>query len=177
VLEVGKRHTSPRTGTWVQIAERSPNTLKFERCFAPGTGRMDPHLHEDFTQTWEALSGEGVIEVEGNEREFRAGDRVVIPPGTRHRDPCNPGPGQLHTRGIFDPDNDFIERYATAYARLLTDGGLNDQDELPLLQILVIAKATDARSWGGFPPVGLQKVALPLLAVVGRLRGYKPSYD
>src|SRR5690349_11189374 len=105
--------------------------MKFERSFPAGTGRVDPHLHEDLTQTWEALSGEGMIEVEGSARELRKGDRVEIQPGTPHRDPWNPGGDELHVRGTFDPDNDFIEGYAGAYAHLLTEGGLNDQDELP----------------------------------------------
>jgi mannose-6-phosphate isomerase-like protein (cupin superfamily) len=178
MLEVRKRFTSPESGTWVEIAERSDPVLKIERSYAPGTGRSDPHLHEDLTQTWEALSGEGRIEVDGNEREFRTGDRVEMTPGLHHRDPWNPtGSGELHVRGTFDPDNDFIERYTEAYAHLLTEGGLNDQDELPLLQILVIAQATNGRSYGASPPVGVQKVALPFLAAFGRLRGYKPSYD
>jgi mannose-6-phosphate isomerase-like protein (cupin superfamily) len=177
VLEVGKRYTSPRTGSWVEIAERAGDTMKVERSFAPGTGRADPHLHEDLTQTWEALSGEGMIEVEGAEREFRTGDRVAIPPGARHRDPWNPGDAPLHVRGTFDPDNDFIEGYSGAYAHLLTEGGLNDQEEMPLLQIIVVSQATRGRSYGASPPVTVQKLAQPLLAAVGRLRGYRPSYD
>ena len=81
--------------------------------------------------------------------------------------------------GTFDPINEFIEAYAEAYAHQLTaDGGrLTDQDEMPLLQILVIAKATNGRSYGAFPPVAIQKASLPLFAAIGRLRGYKPSYD
>ena len=177
MLEVGKRYTSPKTGTWVEIAERTGPDMKFERSFAPGTGRTDPHLHEDFTQTWEALSGDGMVEVDGTERSFSAGDRVRIEPGTRHRDPWNPGGDELHARGIFEPDNDFIEAYASAYAHHLTEGGLNDQDEMPFLQVVVLVRATNGRSWGGSPSVGLQKAGLPLLATVGRLRGYKPSYD
>ena len=177
MLEVGKRYTSPKTGTWVEIAERTGPDMKFERSFASGTGRQDPHLHEDFTQTWEALSGDGMVEIDGTERQFSAGDRVIIEPGTRHRDPWNPGAAKLHARGIFEPDNDFIEAYAEVYAHLLTEGGLNDQEELPFLQVVVLIKATNGRSWGASPSVGLQKAGLPLLAAIGRLRGYKPSYD
>jgi mannose-6-phosphate isomerase-like protein (cupin superfamily) len=176
VLETRKRYTSPDSDTWIEIAERAGETMKFERSFAPNTGRADPHLHEDLTQTWEVLSGEGMIEVDGEERGFRTGDRVELTPGLRHRDPWNPGRAELHVRGTFDPNNDFIEAYASAYAHLLTQGGLNDQEELPLLQILVIAKATGGRSYGGTPPVAIQKAALPFLAAFGRLRGYKPSY-
>jgi mannose-6-phosphate isomerase-like protein (cupin superfamily) len=177
VLEIGKRYASPDGGTWIEIVERDGTTMKFERSFAPGTGRADPHLHEDLTQTWEALSGEGMIEVDDVEREFRTGDRVAVSPGMRHRDPWNVSGAELHVRGTFDPNNDFIEAYAEAYAHHLTEGSLNDQAELPLLQILVIAKATNGRSYGGSPPVAIQKAVLPLAAAFGRLRGYKPSYD
>jgi len=177
VLEVRKRYTSPESGSWIEVAERDGPLMKIERSYAPGTGRSDPHLHQDLTQTWEALSGEGRIEVDGTEREFRKGDRVEIKPGTRHRDPWNPDGGELHVRATFDPDNEFIEAFASAYAHLLSEGGLNDQEELPLLQILVIARAEDGRSYGASPPVAVQKVALPLLAAFGRLRGYKASYD
>ena len=65
--------------------------------------------------------------------------------------------------------DEFIERYAEAYAHLLTEGRLNDQEELPLLQILVIAKDTDGRSYGASPPIAVQKLALPFLAAFGRL--------
>jgi mannose-6-phosphate isomerase-like protein (cupin superfamily) len=178
VLAVGKRYTSPRTGTWLEVVERSDGNMKFERSFAPGTGRTDPHLHQDLTQTWEALSGEGMIEVDGEERQFSAGDRVAVSPGTAHRDPWTPSTAKLHVRGIFEPVNDFIEAYAEAYVHHLSESGrLNDQDEQPLLQIFVTSRATNGRSWAASPAIGIQKAGLPLMAAIGRLRGYKPSYD
>jgi mannose-6-phosphate isomerase-like protein (cupin superfamily) len=177
VLPVGKRYTSPTTVTWLEVVERGDGNMKFERSFATGTGHADPHLHEDLTQIWDALSGEGKIEVDGEEREFRTGDRVAIPPGTPHRDPWNPSAGELHVRGSFDPIVEFIEAYAEAYVYHLTESGrLNDQDELPLLQIFVTSKATNGRSWAGSPPIAIQKAGLPLMAAIGRLRGYKASY-
>jgi hypothetical protein len=42
MLEVGKRYESPRTGTWVKIAERSGGNLTFERGFAPEIRRASP---------------------------------------------------------------------------------------------------------------------------------------
>lgn len=178
MLEVGKRYASPRTGTWLEVTERADGNMKFERSFASGTGRADPHLHQDLTQTWEVLSGEGMIEVDGEEREFRTGDRVAIPPGTIHRDPWNTNSAELHARGIFEPINDFIEAYAEAYVHHLTETGrLDDQDEMPLLQIFVTSKAMNGRSWAGSPPIAVQKASLPLLAAFGRLRGYKPHYE
>jgi hypothetical protein len=110
-------------------------------------------------------------------RELRAGDRVVLGPGTPHRDPYLPGQGEFHVRGSFDPDTDFIEHYAEAWAHHTQEGTVNEQDEMPLLQVLVIARATDARSYTTRAPKLIQELTLPLVAAFGRLRGYKPSYD
>jgi hypothetical protein len=176
VLEVGRRYAAS-SGTWIEITERSGNRMSFERSYAPRTGRADPHYHLDFTQTWEALSGTGRMEVDGEVRELRAGDRVVLEPGTPHRDPYLPDAGELHVRGSFDPDPPFIEAYAAAWAHHLEEGTTNDQDEMPLIQILVIARATDGRSYSARAPRAIQRAGLPLVAALGRLRGYQPSYD
>jgi hypothetical protein len=83
----------------------------------------------------------------------------------------------LEVGKLFEPVVDFIEAYAEAYVHHLMSGGLNDQDELPLLQIFVTSRATNGRSWAGSPAIGIQRAGLPLMAAVGRFRGYKPKYD
>lgn len=176
MLEAGQRYSSAR-GSWIQIADRSGGRMSFERSYAPRSGRADPHYHLDFTQTWEALSGAGEIEVDGVVRPLRAGDRVVLEPGTPHRDPYLLSDCELHVRGTFDPDTDFIELYAEAWAHHMRERTVNDQDEMPLTQILVIANATGGQSYTSRVPELLQKAALPLVAVFGRLRGFKASYD
>jgi hypothetical protein len=176
VLQVGERYTTGR-GTWIEITDRSDGRMSFERGYAPRTGQADPHYHLDFTQTWEALSGAGKMEVDGEVRPLRAGDRVVLVPGTPHRDPYLPGDGELQVRGSFDPDTDFIERFAEAWAHHIGEGTVNDQDDIPLIQILVIARATGGQSYSSRVPRALQKATLPLVAAFGRLRGFKPSYD
>jgi hypothetical protein len=176
VLEVGKRYTSER-GTWIELTDRSGGRLSFERSYAPRTGKADPHYHLDFTKTWEALSGAGEIEVDAELRELRAGDRVILEPGTPHRDPYLPGEGAFHVRGRFDPNTPFIDAYAEAWAHHMREGTVNDQDEMPLMQILVIIRATGAESYTSRLPRAVQKAMVPLIASVGRLRGFKPKYD
>jgi hypothetical protein len=175
VLEVGKRYTSER-GTWIQISDRSGDRMSFERSYARRTGKADPHYHLDFTQTWEALSGAGEMEVDGETRQLRAGDRVVLEPGTPHRDPYLAGDGEFQVRGSFDPVTDFIEAYAEAWAHHMSEDTVNDQDEMPLTQILVIARATGGRSYTSRVPRGIQTAMLPLIAAFGRLRGYRANY-
>jgi mannose-6-phosphate isomerase-like protein (cupin superfamily) len=177
VLEVGQRYASSRSTTWIEITDRSDGKLSFERGYAPNTGRADPHYHLDFSQAWEALEGAGEMEVDGERRSLRKGDRVVLEPGTPHRDPYLPGEGELRIRGSFDPCTPFIESFAEAWAHHLREGTVDDQDQIPLIQILVIAEETGAQSYRAGVPRRLQRATLPLAAGFGRLRGYKPSYD
>jgi hypothetical protein len=53
-------------------------------------------------------------------------------------------------------------------------GKLNDQDELPFLQLLLIANETDSQSYGAGPPPAVQNAIAPFAAAIGRLRGYRP---
>jgi hypothetical protein len=177
MLEVGKRYENPATGTAIQIVERTPEHMSFERTYAPNSGRADPHYHLDFTQTWEAVQGRGEIEVDGATRELVAPSRIELDRGTPHRDPYLAGQGELIVRGTFAPCTDFIEGYAAAWAHHLTEGTTNDQDEMPLLQILAIARAANGQSYRAGVPRALQRATLPLVAAIARLRGYRTSYD
>jgi hypothetical protein len=176
VLPVGGRYESER-GTVIEIVARDAQAMSFERTYAPNTGRADPHLHLDFTQTWEALEGEGRIEVDGEERSLAAGDRVAIEPATPHRDPWLSGEGPFRVRGTFTPCNAFIEAYAEAWVHHLENGTANRQDEIPLLQIFAISRVTDGQSFRAGVPVAIQRATLPLMALIARLRGYRTSYD
>ena len=177
MLPIGTRYESARTGGWVQIVERTPDSLSIERLLKPDSGHADPHFHLDFTQTWEAVQGEGLIEAAGEQRSFRAGDREVITPGTPHRDPWNPGPGELIVRGTFKPCPPFIEAYSEALVHHFREGTTNKQDEMPLLQIFAIAAETDGRSYRAGIPVALQRASLPLAARIARLRGFPTRFE
>jgi mannose-6-phosphate isomerase-like protein (cupin superfamily) len=176
VLAVGSRYESARSGGSIQIVERTPESMSFERTYAPETGRADPHYHLDFVQTWEAVRGSGMIEVRGEEREFTAPDSVRLEIDTPHRDPWNPSDGEFVVRGTFEPCTVFIEAYAEAWAHHMAEGTVNDQDEMPLMQILAIARATDGQSYRAGVPRSIQRATLPLVSAIARLRGYRTSY-
>jgi mannose-6-phosphate isomerase-like protein (cupin superfamily) len=176
VLPVGKRYESVRSGGWLQITERTPDSMSFERLLPPGTGHAGPHFHLDFTQTWEAVKGEGMVEPDGEARPFTAGERVSIQPGEPHRDPWNPGGGELIVRGTFEPCSAFVEVYADALAYHFEKGTTTRQDELPLIQIIAISDETDGQSFRPGIPIGLQRASAPLVKLAARLRGYPTSF-
>jgi mannose-6-phosphate isomerase-like protein (cupin superfamily) len=177
MLEVGRRYESARTGGWIQVTKRTPDTLEIERLLKPRTGRADAHFHRDFVQSWECVSGRGTMDVDGEQRGLRPDVRIDLPPDTPHRDPYNPFDGELVIRGTFAPSNDFIEAYASAWAHHLQNGTVDGQDEMPLLQIFALVGATDGNSYRAGIPVGLQKASLPLMKSIARLRGYGTDFD
>jgi hypothetical protein len=59
----------------------------------------------------------------------------------------------------------------------MREGTVNEQGEVLLMQILVLASAAGGESYTSRVPRILQRASLPLVAALGRLRGYKPSYD
>jgi hypothetical protein len=176
MLPVGESYVS-KLGTRIEITERDGTLMSFERRYAPDTGLADPHYHLDFTQTWEALEGAGLIELDGEERPFAKGNRIPIEPGTVHRDPWHPGDGGLVARGSFDPCTAFIEGYAEAWTHHFAEGSTNEQDEMPLLQILVIARETGGKSYRAGVPKVIQDLSLPLIAAIARMRGFRAAYD
>ena len=177
VIQAGEAFENPSTGTRLEVRESTPERVVFDRRYPPHTGRADPHVHLDLTQSWEVLSGEARAVLDGETRELKAGERVEVPTGVPHQDIHNPYDGELTVRWTVAPMNDFVEAFADAYSYLLTNDELNDQDEFTPLQIFPILHATKAQSWLARIPIPLQKLIIPVGAWIGRRRGYKPRYD
>jgi len=54
---------------------------------------------------------------------------------------------------------------------------VNEQGEFSDLQLFVVLRGTRARSYRAGIPVALQRPVIALGALVGRMRGLRPSYD
>jgi mannose-6-phosphate isomerase-like protein (cupin superfamily) len=177
VASQGDVYTNARTGTRVEIEEVSDQGLAFERRYPPGTGKADAHLHLDLVQSWTVVSGTATATLDGTSRRLGAGEELRIDKRIKHQDPYNESHEELRVRWQIEPVTEFIHCFMDAYSYLLTRDRLNDQDEFPDLQLFVILHATSAQSYAANLPIGLQRAALPLLALIGRLRGYRPSYS
>lgn len=51
----------------------------------PAGGRTQRHYHKASEEFYYILSGRGTMEVDGEMREVKAGDAILIPPGAWHR--------------------------------------------------------------------------------------------
>ena len=161
----------------MEILELSPQRIVFERRYPPATGKADAHLHLDFTQRWEVVSGTATAVFEGEPRRLGPEESGEVRAGAKHQDPYNETEAELAVRWQIEPVTQFVEGFLNAYTYLLVRDELNDQDEFPALQLFVILSATKAQSYAANLPMALQKATLPLLGAIGRLRGYKPSYS
>jgi mannose-6-phosphate isomerase-like protein (cupin superfamily) len=176
VLTKGDSYTS-ESGSTLSIVEGAADNggarLVFDRVMPPGKGRGEPHLHLDCDQRYEIDSGAATIEVDGEKRALGPGDRIEVPRGTGHRDPYNESDKELCFRVEIEPCPPFIDAFGRGLGESFESRQLTAQDELPLLKIFVITHAYDGQSYRTGIPIPLQRAGAPLLAAVGRLRGYR----
>ncbi|MDQ2939439.1 MAG: cupin domain-containing protein [Actinomycetota bacterium] len=177
MIQAGETFENARTGTRLEVRESTPKRVVFDRRYPPNSGRADPHVHFDITQSWEVLSGEARVVVDGETRDVKGGEVVEIATRIPHQDIHNPFEKELAVRWTVAPVNDFVEAFADSYTHLLTHDKLNAQDEFTPLQIFPILRGTRAQSWLTSIPIPLQKVVIPVGAWLGRLRGYRARYD
>jgi mannose-6-phosphate isomerase-like protein (cupin superfamily) len=176
VIQAGETFENPRTGTRLEVRESTPERVVFDRRYRPESGRSDAHVHFDITQGWEVLDGKGKVVVDGETRELEAGDLLEIEIGVKHQDIHNPYGEPLTVRWTVRPVNAFVESFAECYTHYLTRDQLNDQDEFTPLQLFPILRDTKAQSWLATMPIPIQKVVIPVGALVGRLRGHRSRY-
>jgi mannose-6-phosphate isomerase-like protein (cupin superfamily) len=176
MIETGRTYTNPKSGGKITFLTplRIGEPVEVERTLPSGTGKGNAHVHLDLTERFEVVSGTVVVEVGRDRHRLAESETLEVPVGTPHRNPFNEGPGEATFRLVASPMSRFFEAYAETYVSLFTQGRVNRQDELGVLQISPICHATNGQSFIAGAPIGLQKVTLPLMAGIGRLLGNRP---
>lgn len=176
-LEAGRRYTNARSGGTLAILKHWDDTerrlVEVERGLPPGTGKLPPHRHLDFSQTFTVIEGRMQAAIRGEKRVLQAGEALDVPQGVAHRDPWNSGSDGAVVRVRLTPVPEAISAYVETMVAASLAGKLNRRDELPFLQIAVLLQETDGQSFDARFPVRLQRAARPLLAALGRLLGYR----
>ena len=103
VIQAGEMFENPRSGTRLEVRESTPQRVVFDRRYPPHTGRADPHVHFDLTQSWEVLAGEARTAIDGETRDLGPGERVEIATGVPHQDIHNPHDAELTVRWTVAP--------------------------------------------------------------------------
>jgi quercetin dioxygenase-like cupin family protein len=143
------------------------NTLTAE----PGAD-VPEHLHPQIEERFEILEGDWSFQVDGEERRAGPGDRLVVPPGVRHRF-ANVGSGRGRFVAEIEPAMEMEGFFAESAE--LAEAGMFKRPGVPrgLRGALAASEFADRYSELTImtsPPRWVQRLAFPLLARIERRR-------
>lgn len=133
------------------------------------------HFHPDQTERYEVLEGKLGVRVDDDERVLGPGETAVVPAGAAHTF-WNAGETPCRFTSHHEPAQTF-ERYITTLFDLDHDGlcGPSGVPRNPLRAAVVI-RSMQAENLLAGPPPWLQRLGIGLMAPLGRLFGYEPTY-
>lgn len=160
------RKTSRETGGQAVVLE----------CFVQPNGFVAAaHVHPSQEERFEVLRGSVGFRIRKQEFVAEAGQRVTVPAGTPHRF-WNAGDEEAHFVCEVRPALQFEQLVETMFA-LAADGKTNRKGMPNPLRLAVIANARFDTVRLPFPPAWMQRAGLVLGAPLGRLLGYRPTYE
>jgi quercetin dioxygenase-like cupin family protein len=170
---------NPVTGERLRFLETSQETngeyVLVECTVQPSGFVAAAHVHPRQTERFEIEAGVLGFRVDGNDVLARAGDTIVVEPGSAHKF-WNAGDTEARFVCEVRPALQFERLLETMFA-LANDGRTNRNGMPNPLRLAVIANAHFEDVRLPFPPAWLQKAGLALGAPLGRLLGYRPEYD
>jgi mannose-6-phosphate isomerase-like protein (cupin superfamily) len=173
VAEAGQTVEVPQNGERFTFLATAVDTggelLRMELLLERGGAVPSLHVHPRQEERFAVRGGTLGWHLDGQEGTANPGEVVVIPPGATHR-VWNAGDDRAKTIIEFRPAL-TIEYWFEAFGALAAAGKL-DGDGVPrLLDAAVVLRQYPGVLYAARPPVPLQRLALPLLALIGRLLG------
>ena len=156
-------------------AETAGERLEMLVTQEPTAARMPAHFHPHQRETFTILSGALTYVLgTGQPRIAGAGETVTVEPGVRHTW-WNDGPATVEMIGVIEPASRWLEFMETIYG-LTNEGKVSARGIPNPLQMAVVAWEFRHDWVPAAVPAPLRLLALPVLAALGRLFGYRPTY-
>ena len=133
------------------------------------------HVHPNQTEEFRVLAGTVGFKLGRERLEKRAGDVVVVEPGTPHKF-WNAGDEPARFIAVVRPALQFEQLIETMFS-LAADGKTNRIGMPNPFRLAVIAQAHFEDVQLPFPAASLQRMALACGAPLGRLLGYEETYE
>lgn len=153
-------------------ADTDGELLRFEQFVQPNHAPVPAHVHGRQEERFVVVSGRMGVRAAGSEKVVGPGEEIVVPPGTPHTF-WNTDDEVLHHVVELRPALDMETFFETVFG-LQRDGRLVEgRPPNPLMMAPIVV---GYENWLAGPPVGLQRLLLPPLALLGRLLGYRSSY-
>ena len=188
-LKAGSTTTNPKTGSLWKVIEGNQETggkgFTLE-VTCPSGAKQDvlEHMHLNWVEEFEIVSGSAKYRLNGVEKSAKAGDRIVMPPNQQHIHPWNVGKGKMVYRQIArfetpDPNafQDVIGTFFTLFG--LAGEGKTAENGLPknLFQFAVTLKTlTRHKGYDAAVPVFVQNLTASTLGTIAVWLGYRAVY-
>jgi quercetin dioxygenase-like cupin family protein len=179
LFHAGDTIENPVTGERLIFHETASETngerVVFETIVQPKGFVASAHVHPYQSERFEVIEGTLGVKRGREKRELQAGGIATIESGTPHKF-WNAGENEVRFLVEVEPALEFERLIATMFS-LAADGKTNKKGMPNPLRLAVIANHhfDDVR----LPviPQSLQKLALALGAPVGKLAGFRPTYE
>jgi quercetin dioxygenase-like cupin family protein len=153
----------------VAVRRAGADELVVEVTYGQGQAPV-AHFHPDQDEAFEVTSGVVGARIDGVAREYRAGDRIVVPRGAVHQ-MWNAGEGDATATWITTPAGRTLEWFqALDESQRSGNLGKNGMPG-PLAMGVLLTEYRDVMRLAARPR-SLVRGALALLAWIGRMRGY-----
>jgi mannose-6-phosphate isomerase-like protein (cupin superfamily) len=168
--------SNPVSGEWVAELE-SPEDTGGEYHSAlyliDGAGPPE-HYHVGYEETFEVISGELTVVVDGTPHRVPAGESCTVPAETVHK-PRYDGDDFAAAIGTVKPPGKTLTIIKTLFG-LAHEGQLSDSGQPKLLQGMVWTDALADDSVFTSPPPAVTHPLATVLAPIGRRFGYQTTY-
>jgi quercetin dioxygenase-like cupin family protein len=179
VISTGQTLTNPVTGETLVFrttsADSNGERVVVETLVEPNGAVAAAHVHPAQDELFEVLGGEVEFRLGKQTIVAKPGDRVLVPAGTPHRF-RNVGEESAHFVCEVTPALEFEQLIETMFS-LAADGKVNRKGMPNPLRLAVIARHHFGDVRLPFPPSWIQRLGLALGAPLGRLVGYRPTYE
>jgi quercetin dioxygenase-like cupin family protein len=179
MIRTGRTIENPVTGERVTFVKTSADTggelVEIDVVVQPDGCVAAAHVHPSQEERFVVHSGVLEMKLRKQTIEARAGDVILVPAGTPHRFE-NAGDEPARFTCEVRPALGFEALLETMFA-LANDGKTNRKGMPNPLRLAVIALAHFDTVRLPFPPAWMQRVGLALGAPLGRLVGYRATYE
>ena len=170
---------NPVTGEELRFLQTSRETngelVEVEVTVAPNGAVAAAHVHPHQAERFEIVSGALGFRIGRKTIEAQPGDVVVVEPGTAHRF-WNVRDEVAVFRTEITPALQFEQLIETMFG-LAADGKTNRKGMPNPVRLAVIARVHFEDVRLPFPPAWMQRTGLALGAPLGRLVGYRATYE
>jgi quercetin dioxygenase-like cupin family protein len=179
VISTGQTLTNPVTGETLVFRTTSADSkgerVVVETTVEPNGAVAAAHVHPAQDELFEVLGGEVEFRLGKQTVVAKPGDRVLVPAGMPHRF-RNVGEETAHFVCEVTPALEFEQLIETMFS-LAADGKVNRKGMPNPLRLAVIARHHFGDVRLPFPPAWIQRLGLALGAPLGRLIGYRATYE